>query len=65
MDRKLSPSERLKARLTALQEATPATPHKPAADPAEEVVRMADQAFSDPFRTITARWAKQVDGAFL
>lgn len=57
MDKKLLPSERLKARVAA-------APPAPAEDPARRYIDMAEATFADPLTVISAKWTKQEPDSF-
>ncbi|NKX68282.1 type IV secretory system conjugative DNA transfer family protein (plasmid) [Labrenzia sp. 5N] len=61
MEKKLLPSERLQARLSAMGQPTPRAND----DPSLQFIEMAEDTFADPMRVISASWTKQDPDPFL
>lgn len=62
MTEKLTPSQRLQARLAALGPG-PISPERQ--DPAQDFIQLAEETFSDPVRVVVAKWTKQEPDNFL
>lgn len=65
MNSKLTPSERLNARLAAMKQSSPPVSDPSIDDAAAKYIAMAEGSFSDPIEVIRAKWTRQRPDPFI